>query len=232
MYNRYPESADVLPRHNSKTIMKLIYHLWDRGVDGRSIFIDDKDRRRFMLSLEKFNSVNPVRIRSDINAEVLPRQKLVGILAYTLLDNHFHLCIKELTDGGMTDFIRKLGTGYTLYFNLRHKRRGRLFERKIQHKIISSDRYFQHLIAYIHLNVLDSIGKEWRLGKLVDERKIEALEAYRWSSARAYVGNETDPLIDYKELAESYPADCFRQHKRYILDWTARQLARWHLGNK
>ena len=188
--------------------MGTIYHVWNRGVDGRPIFLNDSDQKRFILSLDKFNTNLPVRLSPDANEhfyEVAPRKKQVGILAYTLLGNHFHICLIELEKGGFTKFLRKVGTGYTLYFNKRHDRHGRLFERKIQSKIVSNDRYFQHLIAYIHLNVLDHAGKDWRRGLMSNDKKIETLLSYRWSSACSYLSGSADPLIDHKELAKVFP---------------------------
>jgi len=206
--------------------MSQIYHLWNRGVDGRKIVLDDRDRVRFLRALEMFNSKGKIRL-SELDAdfhEVLPREKLVSIFAYTLLDNHFHFCAKEKVEGGMTKFLRKLGTGYTLYFNLRHKRRGRLFERKIQSKLIGNDQYFQHLIAYIHLNVLDAVCKDWRLGTQKSSEKIELMSGYRWSSAKSYLGIPDDSIIDFHELSVVYPSDCFKQHKKYLKNWSSRNF--------
>jgi putative transposase len=188
--------------------MFQIYHLWNRGVDGRRIFIDIRDRKRFLSALKKFNCPGPIRLdrlMDDDFDEVAPRQKLVAIFAYTLLDNHFHICAKEIVPGGMTKFLRKLGTGYTLYFNLRHKRRGRLFERRMQTKRITNDRYFQHLIAYIHLNVLDIISKEWRDGELKNEERINELLKYRWSSAKSFVGGYCRPDYRLHRIVISLP---------------------------
>ena len=202
----------------------MIYHIWNRGVDGRPIFIDDRDRKRFLRSLDKFNTDQPVRLNGENFYEVAPRKKQVAIFAYTLLDNHFHISLKELEQGGFTKFSRKLGTGYTLYFNKTHDRRGRLFERKIQSKKVTNDQYFQHLIAYIHLNVLDMVSKDWRAGHLSQAKKLDLLLRYRWSSARAYLGNFSDPLVDFKELSLHYPMDSFKQHKKYLLGWSKRNF--------
>jgi len=207
--------------------MSQIYHLWNRGVDGRVIFLDNNDRKRFLRALDKFNSFEKVRLSElddDPFHEMPSREKLVAIFAYTLLDNHFHICAKELVTNGMTLFLRKLGIGYTLYFNLRHKRRGRLFERKIQMKKINNDQYFQHLIAYVHLNVLDTVSKKWREGKMTKPEKLNYLTEYKWSSAKSFLGKSTDPLVDFVELSSVYPTDCFKQHKKYLIGWSERNF--------
>jgi putative transposase len=207
--------------------MGQIYHVWNRGVDGRDIFLDDNDRYRFLLTLGALNTIKHVAIRNLGVVgflEVEPREKLVAIFAYTLLNNHFHLCLKELRPGGMTKFISKLSTGYTLYFNLKHKRRGRLFERSMQWKIILNDRYFQHLIAYIHLNSLDAYDKKWREGVLCKKEKLDIMRKYQWSSARSYIKNTFDPLIDVNNLNMHYPADYIKNHWKYLSGWSMRYL--------
>jgi len=207
--------------------MGQIYHVWNRGVDGRNIFLDNRDRRRFLDTLRFLNTVRHVAIKDldrDNLPEVEPREKLVAIFSYTLLNNHFHLCLKELRVGGMTKFIKKLGTGYTLYFNIRRERRGRLFERSMQWKTVSSDQYFQHLIAYIHLNTLDAYDKDWRAGKMKDKEKFEIMSKYKWSSAKFYLGKDTDDLIDMDNLRLHYPDHCFKNHRKYLRGWSTRNL--------
>jgi len=207
--------------------MGQIYHVWNRGVDGRNIFLDDHDRLRFLDTLRFLNTVRHIAIK-DLDRgnllEIQSGERLVAIFAYTLLGNHFHLSLKELRTGGMSKFIKKIGIGYTLYFNIRHERRGRLFERSMQWKTVSSDQYFQHLIAYIHLNALDAYDKDWRAGKMKSKEKFEILSKYKWSSAKLYLGKDDDDLIDVENLRLHYPASCFKNHRKYLCGWSTRNL--------
>ena len=204
-----------------------IYHVWNRGVDGRKIFINDRERRRFVNSLRFFNTIRHVSIK-DLDfenlPEVEPRERLIAIFAYTLLENHFHLCLKELRPNGMSKFIRKLGTGYTLYFNIKHERRGRLFERSMQWKSVLSDQYFQHLIAYIHLNSLDAYDKDWRTGTLKEKEKLAIMRKYLWSSAKSFLCEIPDVIIDKEQLSLHYPESCMKNHWKYLRGWSTRQL--------
>lgn len=204
-----------------------IYHVWNRGVDGRNIFLGKSDRIRFLRSLRAFNTIHRVIIRDldwDNLPEVEPLEKLVAIFAYTLLGNHFHICLKELRPGGLTKFIRKFGTGYSLYFNIKHERRGRLFERTMQWKSVSNDRYFQHLIAYIHLNTLDAHDKDWRSGTLRNREKLEILRKYEWSSAKSFLDRTSNSLIDIEHLKMHYPSSCLKNHWKYLSGWSTRQF--------
>ncbi|MBP9716185.1 MAG: transposase, partial [Candidatus Pacebacteria bacterium] len=105
-----------------------IYHIYNRGVDKRDIFMDDEDRIRFIHDLYEFNDLNPVlnlglSLKNKSNEVGLPyfrknkRENLVEILAFCMMDNHFHLMIRSVSENGITEFMRKLGTGYTNYFN-------------------------------------------------------------------------------------------------------------------
>ncbi len=92
------------------------------------------------------------------------------ILAYCLMPNHYHLVLKSLTENGITEFMRKLGTGYTNYFNKKNKRVGGLFQGKFKAKAVEDDEYLQYLIHYIHFNPLDI------------EHSMKFLKDYPWSS--------------------------------------------------
>ena len=111
-----------------------IYHIFNRGVEKRDIFLSDRDRWRFLQGLFIFNDKHTVgnllfRIEQEnkrINFTLLKqfiaekrteRQPLVRILADCLMPNHYHLLVEEIQDGGISQFMQKFGTGYTKYFN-------------------------------------------------------------------------------------------------------------------
>jgi len=82
------------------------YHLYSRGVDKRLIFLDDNDRKRFVRLLFLCNGIKPVMYRETQKlslADVETGPKLVAIGAYCLMPNHFHLLIKEITEGGIVN---------------------------------------------------------------------------------------------------------------------------------
>ena len=98
------------------------YHCYNRSIDGRNSFEDVRDYYRFLELLYLANDELPLR-RDSLSKrkfeEMLkvPRgKKLVSIGAFCLMPNHFHLVLKEVVEGGITAFMRKIGTSYTLYF--------------------------------------------------------------------------------------------------------------------
>ena len=107
------------------------YHLYNRGVEKRTIFDNEVDRKRFLSLLYICNNTAPIVIRDLKDAGYsmedifdIERVPLVSIGAYCLMDNHFHLLIKEIDDGGITLFMKRFTTAYTMYFNEKNRRVG------------------------------------------------------------------------------------------------------------
>ena len=170
-----------------------IYHVFNRSVERRKIFLDNKDHLRFIHDLFEFNDSAPAanttrnfyKVISENRPRIprKPREKLVDILSYSLMPNHYHLMLRQYVDGGITEFMRKLGTGYTNYFNLRYKRIGPLFQGKFKAVHLIREAHFQYLPHYIHLNPLDLLMPEWRVKRIRDTKKaLRFLDGYRWSS--------------------------------------------------
>lgn len=174
------------------------YHCYNRSIEGRLAFTDTRDYHRFLELLYLANDEFPLR-REDIGIrkfeEVLtiPRgKKLVAIGAFCLMPNHFHLVLKEVSEGGITTFMRKLGTAYTLYFNSKHERMGNLFLKPFRSRHVSTDQYFQHLISYVHCNPVVLYEPEWKKRPVVDLQFLgERVATYPYSSLGAHTGVST-----------------------------------------
>jgi len=188
-----------------------IFHILNRGVDKRNIFLDDHDYFRFIHNLFEFNDPSPVfnlgyflnRNQSiDLRSRYVKRRKLiVEILAFCLMPNHFHLLIRQKEDGGITKFMRKLGIGYAKYFNQKYQRIGALFQGRYKAVPVSRGSHFIHLPYYIHFNPLDLIMPEWRMGKIKNYKKaVKFLESYRWSSHLDYIGKKNFPSVTQREF--------------------------------
>lgn len=179
------------------------YHLWNRGIDKRNIFKLVNDYERFIMLLYVSNSSTEPSFRLDnlINQQhksfnevmVLEKGKpLVSIGAWCLMTNHFHLLVRQEVDGGISKFMKKLGTGYSMFFNIKYQRQGALFGGPFKSKCIKTDdNYLRQLFAYIHLNPLDIKFSGWEkeINKSSSEMK-KFLESYRYSSYEDYIGKE------------------------------------------
>lgn len=139
------------------------YHIFNRGVDKRSIFDGKYDYGRFMQSMEDFNTTEPIgsifehsfRKRLQLGNPVSKLEKgkpLVGFVAYCLNPNHYHFILHQLVDRGIEKFMHKLGLGYTKYFNQKNRRSGVLFQGPFKGIHIDSNEYLLYVSAYVNLN--------------------------------------------------------------------------------
>ena len=119
-------------------------------------------------------------------------EPLVSIGAWCLMTNHFHLLVKQEIDGGITRFMRKLGVGYSMFFNIKYQRKGALFGGLFKSKLIGvDDNYMRQLFGYIHINPLEIKFPEWKdqiNRSSMDMKKF--LESYQYSSYLDYIGKD------------------------------------------
>ncbi|MBU1084900.1 MAG: transposase [Candidatus Beckwithbacteria bacterium] len=181
-----------------------IYHIYNRGVDKRKIFMDEQDYAVFLyllkyyLSPPKKDETHPLANTSS--AVIRPRpienlHKEVDLLCYCLMPNHFHLLIKQITIDGMTKLVHKLLTIYSMYFNRRHKRIGHLFQGCYKAVLVDNDEQFLHLTRYIHLNPVDLIVTG-----------SDPVSEYPYSSFGYYLGKKSAKWVKPKEVL-----DCFNK---------------------
>ncbi len=136
---------------------KEIYHIYNRGVDKRLIFGDSYDIDRFITSMQVFNTIEPIgSIYANGFSQNLqlrfPTPKLVEFITYAVNPNHYHFSLEQQVDNGISEFMKRLGGGYTNYFNEKYERSGALFQGRFKSVHVSSNEYLLHLSAYINLN--------------------------------------------------------------------------------
>lgn len=134
------------------------YHIYNRGVDKRNIICDAGDSERFLLSITEFNVVEPIgSIHQHSFTLRRPTSKfgepMVEFLVYCLNPNHFHFIVKQVVDGGISEFMKRMG-GYSKFFNEKYDRSGALFQGKFKSVHINSNEYLLYLSAYVNLNNL------------------------------------------------------------------------------
>lgn len=185
------------------------YHIFNRGVDKRNIFLSKADYRRFLYLLYLANGEQPVRIHNDkrkqeeIFTKELRDDRLVDIGAFCLMPNHFHLLLRERKEGGISNFIHKVSTGYSMYFNKKNERTGALFQGRFKAVHVTTDQYLKYLYAYIHLNPVSLIEPHWKQVGIQDFFAIRNhLHSYRYSSFLDLIGEERpeSAILDRKEF--------------------------------
>lgn len=211
--------------------MLKIYHVLNRGVDKRKIFLDNQDHFRFIHDLYEFNDQDLInttfhKFKRDIKNNVIGLRKiekrrklLVNVHAFCLMPNHYHLLLSERIKDGISKFMHKLNKGYSRYFNEKNKRQGTLFQGKYKSIILKNNSHFIHIPFYIHLNPLDLKTPEWRDRELKNlKTAVEFLESYRWSSYLDYIGKRNFPSVTQRELL----MDFFQGPSEYrcrVIDW-------------
>ena len=215
-------------------ITNEIYHIYNRGVEKRNVFISDKDYFRFIHNLFEFNDKAPACnifyklpfLNSyEVGLRKNPTRKcVVEILAFCLMPNHFHLMVRQKHSNGITEFMRKLGTGYTNYFNLKYKRVGSLFQGKFRAIHLNRQAYFLYLPFYIHLNPLDLIISNWREKEIKEievDKAVKFLDKYRWSSYLDYISDKNFPLVTSRRFLLNF-FNGPKNYRRETINWLRR----------
>ncbi len=176
------------------------YHCYNRGVEKRKTFLTNSDYQRFMHLLYLSNSdvsVHRSNLLSKSSQEIYGAKRgkqLVAIGAYALMPNHFHLQLKEITENGISTFMQKLGTAYSMYFNIKNEHTGGIFIKPFRSKHIDNDEYLNYLTQYIHLNPAELFEPEWKKGHVKNLTLLEEkLEQYHYSSFVDYSSSVQRP---------------------------------------
>lgn len=202
-----------------------LYHILNRGVDKRKIFLDDKDRFRFVHNLFEFNNQDHVfnntfffdnfsniDIRRRYEKKGKKKKTLVDVHAFCLMDNHYHLLVSSTVENGIPKFMKKINMGYSKYFNAKYSRSGALFEGRHKKIIVKDEAHFIHLPYYVHLNPLDFVSPEWRGKEIKDFKKaFDFINSYRWSSHLDYTGKNNFPAVTQRKFLMSF----FENEKKY-----------------
>ncbi len=193
-----------MPIRHHKFTSGNYYHIFNRGA-GKNLIFFNSENYEYCLRLVTHYS----RIYS------------IELLAYCLMPNHYHFCLRQCTDISISKFISVLFNAYTQAVNKQLNRQGTLFEGRFKHVWIEQEEYLIHLCRYIHLNpvkarlaakpedwlysnYLDWIGK--RNGTLADKAFIN------------YYFPKTD---DYRQFVADQQVELEAQERiaKYILDW-------------
>lgn len=201
------------------------YHLYSRGVEKRVIFLDEEDHNHFLFLMHACNTQRNFKVR-DLNDNFDKGEPIVSIGAYCLMPNHFHILTRERIKGGISTYMRKLLTGYAMYFNKKYERTGRLFESTFKSSYAGTDRYLKYLYAYIHLNPAKLIDKSWK-----EKRRkpisdlLQFSSEYRYSSLCLYLGQTQKIAGDIIDPANFPPY--FKRandHKAELFSWLSYEV--------
>lgn len=151
-----------MPRHNRIKHFDFIYHVMVRSISDTPLFKDDDDKDKYLLYIQKY-------------------QKELGfkVYGYCLMTTHAHFII-DANGSDISKVMHCINQSYAQYFNIRHKRRGHLFQDRFKSEVVDSDNYLFTLSAYIHNNPTDIAGYE------------ACPEKFKYSTLGMYLGLEED----------------------------------------
>ena len=163
-------------RHQSEAD---IYHVMARGTGGQLIFEDDYDYNEFLALMAKATA------------------ECVDIYAWCLMNNHFHLLLHGPLPC-VSEFMKQLLGRYARYFNMRHERRGHLFQEKFRSEPVNDNEYLFTVVKYIHTNP--------------DRAHVGTFDTYRWSSYHEYFGRSRYCSTEFVRSLFDGPEDFFAFH--------------------
>lgn len=198
-----------------KFVVGEIYHIFNRGAEKRDIFLSDSDRWRFLQGMYLFNDekssanllfrlerdkggANFKTLKEFISNRQEERKQLVKIMVDTLMPNHFHFILEEIEEGGISRFMQKFCTGFTMFFNKKYDHAGSLFQGPFKAVHVDNELYLQYLLVY--LNVINP-------GQLIEPNLKEEgpkdineilkfAEEYSWSTHKEYAGLRNSIIIN------------------------------------
>lgn len=160
-------------------VENAFYHVFNRGVEKRNIFLEHQDYNIFLyylyiylMPLKKILAKYP-QFPIRLHAKNLNEQ--LELISYCLMPNHFHLLLLQRTADAISKFIKQLTNAYTFYFNNKYNRVGGLMQGRFKAVKIETEELLLHVNRYIHLNpIVSEITKD--------------LNTYKWSSYSNYLG--------------------------------------------
>jgi putative transposase len=167
------------------------YHIFGRGAGSEKIFIDDRDKARFIFLITHLQS--PIRIYNvawytesflkkgvfstgEGKVDSILKKRSVELVAFALMPNHFHLLVQNMDDGILSVYMHRVLTAYGKYFNAKYNKKGHVFEGPFGAVHIKNNDQLLHLSAYIHKNPKEISG--WK----------DTYEKYPYSSYQDYIG--------------------------------------------
>ncbi len=160
-----------MPYRKEELAINEIYHVFTKSIAGYKIFTSKFDYQR-MLNTIIFYQISTPPCRFSFykgpycNAGLQRDKKLITIIAYCIMPTHLHLILRQECPEGISKYMNLILKSYSKYFNLKHKRKGPLWEGRFKNVRVKNDEQFIHLTRYIHLNPVTSFlvnnPKDWK----------------------------------------------------------------------
>jgi putative transposase len=184
-----------MPRQARLDSPGTLHHVIVRGIENKDIVNDKYDRRNMVSRLGQ-----------------LAEETKTNIYAWALMSNHMHILLKSGPEG-LSQFMRRLLTGYAITYNIRHRRHGHVFQNRYKSIICDEDVYFQELVRYIHLNPL-------RAKKV---KSMSELDRYPWCGHSAIMEKRKSEWQNIEYVLSWFGQNrstARKAYRRYLQDGT------------
>ncbi|MFZ2975055.1 MAG: transposase [Candidatus Moraniibacteriota bacterium] len=151
----------------------IVCHVYNRGVNKEKIFRDDEDYIFYLKRVRKY--------KEKFN---------ISIICYSLIANHYHYILEQLSEYPITKFMRAVHTSYGQYYNKKYNRVGPLFQDRFKQAMLD-DNNFLYISAYINANA--------QIHKLINKA-----EDYKWCSYQDYLEIRSGTLCDKLRILSQF----------------------------
>lgn len=210
------------------------YHIYNRGVEKRKIFMDDQDYRVCLSYLKTYlmpkNIQNLQTIIADPEIQWGEKDKAIKLLrmnnfsqslsliAYCLMPNHFHFLVRQTDATVIDNFMNSLFTRYSMYFNKKYRRVGKLFQGVYKAVLVNTDEQLLHLSRYIHQNPIPIL-------------QGDALQKYPYSSYQSYLKLFNSEWITTDVILSSFLPSKFNSYQTFVEDKNFDEVMPQKIGN-
>lgn len=196
-----------MPYRITPLVTDQVYHIFNRGVAKLPIFTDKRNYNRFLETIYYYQYQGPKPRFSQLNrfkdSNFEKNKKIVEVLCYCLMPNHYHFLLKQLQENGISEFVNKISNSYTKYFNTKHNRVGPLLQGQFKAVRIEYDEQLIHVSRYIHLNPIVSF-------------LVKNLNDYPWSSYQSYIGSYPDKICSKELVLGMFKSP--QKYEQFVLD--------------
>jgi len=170
----------------------MVWHVFNRSIAEYQIFNTPADYKRFITAMDfyRYNNKNKISLSNllyfDKDLIFNKNERFIKINSYCIMPNHYHVIVDDNDSNLLSKYISNLENSYTRYFNIKHKRKGPLWESRYKKIPVTKNEYFIHLTRYIHLNPVTAYI-------------CSKPEEYEYSSYKEFLSNQED-ICDFKYL--------------------------------
>ncbi len=205
-----------MPRRKVILASGEVYHVFNQTLDSKKVFVTRREFKRAIIDLWYYRFKTPSlplsqyfnlpdKMCAVYNDQLVKSGQIVEVYSYCLMNNHFHLLIKQLVDGGISKYLANFQNSYTRFFNIKTKRKGAIFLNQFKAVRIETEEQLLHVSRYIHLNPLT--------GYIVSD--FSQLMEYEWSSLREYLGT----VQNTNNICNTKPIQSFFSDRNSYIDF-------------